>query len=321
MNIPLIDAELVHANLKMTECIDAMEELYSYEESSMIRQPKRVVTHIDDESVILTMPSFSDRLGMFAVKIVTEYKKNPEKYSLPVQGGLTVLMNSRNSSVLALLDSPTITSIRTGAVSGVATKHLSRSDSHEVGCIGSGQQARAMLEAVFAVREIKHAKVYSRDPKNSNLFAAQMSEKLGIPVKAELDRKSATGGVDILNVATNSSIPVVRWEDVPKNAHINSVGTLPDRRELDLDTVVNSELFVDTKEGVLNEAGDIIHAIRSGKLKESDIKADLFQLLARTRDGRTNESGTTLFKSVGFALQDVYASNRVYRRLSKSDDS
>ena len=177
MNFQLINAEEVHANLEMAECINAMEELYSHEESFMIRQPKRVVTHIDDESVILTMPAFSDRLGMFAVKIVTEYKRNPETYSLPVQGGLTVLMNSRNSSILAMLDSPTITSIRTGAVSGLATKYLSRADSEKVGSIGSGQQARAMLEAVCVVRKIKRAKVYSRDPKNSSLFAAEMSNK------------------------------------------------------------------------------------------------------------------------------------------------
>ena len=87
-----------------------------------------------------------------------------------------------------------------------------------------------------------------------------------------------------------------------------------------LDTVVNSSLFVDTKEGVLNEAGDVIHAISSGKLKESDIKADLFQILAGTCKGRIDGTGTTLFKSVGFALQDVYACDRVYRKLSKSDD-
>jgi len=257
---------------------------------------------------------------MFAVKIVTEYKRNPGKYSMPVQGGLTVLMNSRNSSILAMLDSPSITSIRTGAVSGLATKYLSRADSQQVGSIGSGQQARAMLEAVCAVRKIQRVKVYSRDPKNSNLFAAEMAEKLDIPIEAVTDRKKAAESVDILNVATNSSTPVVNWEEIPENVHINSVGTLPERRELDLDTIVNSELYVDTKEGVLNEAGDVMHAIHSGKLKESDVRADLFQLVTQSCPGRTNETKTTLFKSVGFALQDVYASSRVYHKVSKSDD-
>jgi ornithine cyclodeaminase len=298
-----------------------MEELYSNEESSMILQPKRVVTHIDNESVILTMPSFSTRLGLFAVKIVSEYKKNPEKNSLPVQGGLTVLMSSRSSSILALLDSPTITSIRTGAVSGLATKYLSRSASQEVGSIGSGQQARAMLEAACVVRKIKHAKVFSRDSRNSNLFAVEMSDKLDITVEAVRDRKSASEGVDILNVATNSSIPVLSWDEIPKNIHINSVGTLPERRELDLDTIVNSELYVDTKVGVLSDAGDVIHAVHSGKLKESTIKGDLFELVTGTRQAKTDLSGTTLFKSVGFALQDVYACNRVFHNVSRSNNS
>jgi len=325
MNVPIISADQVQSNLMMEECIEAMQELYTNEGSSMSKQPRRIVTAIDSDSVVLTMPAFSRNLGLFAVKIVTEFKKNPEKYSLPIQGGLTVLMNSKNSEILAMLDSPAITAIRTGAVAGLATKILSRANSRSIGSIGSGQQAKTMLEAVCSVRRsIKSAKVYSRNQDNSKRFASEMEKKLGLSIEAVPDRKLATKDADILNVATNSASPVISWEDIMPDTHINSVGTLPDRRELDLETVIRSQLYVDTKEGVLSEAGDVLYAINSGRMEATSIKGDLFELVADPgKFSRTNEPQVTLFKSVGFALQDIYAGAHVYRNIfrRKSDNS
>ncbi len=323
MNVPILSGDQVRANLSMADCIDAMEDLYSKESSSFSRQSKRIVTSVDSDSVVLTMPAFSERLGLFVVKIVTEFKRNPERYSLPVQGGLTLLMSSKSSQVLAMLDSPAITALRTGAVSGLATRYLSREDSERVGLIGSGQQARSMLEAVCTVRKkIKYAKVYSRNRSNGARFASEMKDRLGIEITAVSDRKTALKDIDILNVATNSSTPVVAWEEIPPDSHVNSVGTLPERREMDLQTILNSDLFVDTREGVIEEAGDVLHAIQSGNLSPSDIKADLFELVSRSKAKKSDSGRVTLFKSVGFALQDVYASDRVWKSLSaKSNDS
>ena len=322
MNVPTLTADQVQSNLAMKDCISAMEELYSHEADSVSKQPKRIVTVIDPDSVILTMPSFSEKLALFAVKIVTEFKRNPENYSLPVQGGLTILMDSRNSATLAMLDSPAVTALRTGAVSGLATKILSRQDSSQLGVIGSGQQARAMLEAVCSVRKIKSARVYSRNQSNSTRFALEMQEKLGLPIESVSDRRTAMNNADILNVATNSSTPVVAWEEIASGTHINSVGTLADRRELDLETILRSDLYVDTKEGVLAEAGDVLYALKSEQLKPSDIKGDLFELVSSTRKfSRKNETQVTLFKSVGFALQDVYASAYIYRNFLRGNSN
>jgi alanine dehydrogenase len=323
MEVPILEADQVQSHLSMEECISCMEELFSKESSSTLVQPRRVVTSLDPDSVVLTMPAFSEKLGLFGVKVVTEFKKNPEKYSLPVQGGLTILLDSKNSSVMALLDSPAITALRTGAVSGLATRILSREDSQKVGLIGSGQQAKTMLEAVFTVRkQLDSAKVYSRNPDNAKHFAAEMSTKLGVPVTAVSERRDALREADIVNVATNSSTPVLEWEEIQPGAHVNSVGTLPDRRELDLETVARSKLFVDTREGVLNEAGDVLHAIRAGRLTESAIHGDLFELVKGTvRTSSADEKHVTLFKSVGFGLQDLYACHRAYHNFLRSDHS
>ena len=302
----------------MAECIDAMEDLYYNEEENISKQPMRTVLHVDHDSVILTMPAFSPRLSRFAVKIVTEYKNNPIKYSLPVQGGATVMMDSRDSSVLATFDSPTITAIRTGAVSGLATKYLARDDSESVAVIGSGQQARTILEAVCCVRKIRHVSVYSKTYANATQFSNEMQEALGVEIVPFKDRSSALKGSDIIIVATNSALPVVDWNEIPEGAHINSVGTLPDRRELDLETVCNSAIFVDTREGVLKEAGDVINAIQSGRITEEHVIGSLATLTKKESLGRSSSKQVTLFKSVGFALQDVYACERVYRKLPEN---
>ncbi len=304
----------------MGECMDVLESMYKDEAGSLSEQAPRVLTRIDDASIILTMPGYSKILGRFAVKLVSEYKKNPERYGRKVQGGLVILMDSRSSENLALIDSRALTAVRTGALSGLATKLLSRKDSRKVAVIGSGQQAKTMLEAVCVAREIEEARVYSREYAHAKEFARQMEEQLKLPVKAAQERRELQAKTsNIILVATNSSTPVLSWrEDVHEGVHINSIGTLPERLELDLDTVCNSRLFVDTKEGVLREAGDIMNAIKTKRINETHILGDLADVLLGKVEGRKSDTEVTLFKSVGFALLDVYAANAVYERTTRN---
>lgn len=313
----MLDAERVRENLSMTECIRAMEDLYLNFSRESPTQPMRILTRIDSDSIILTMPSHSTRLGLFAVKIVSEYRENPRRYSLQVQGGVIVLMNSKNSEVLAILDSAEVTAIRTGAVSGLATRLLAKKDAKSVAIIGSGQQAGTQLEALCRVRDIRRAKVFSRNYSNAERFAKEMTTRFGIPVMPEIERKNALKDVDIIVLATNSASPVLDWSEVPEGTHINSIGTLPERREVDVETVCNSRLYVDFEEGVRKEAGDVMNAIESGRISSNHIVGDLSDLLTGICPARTNDKEVTLFKSVGFGMQDVYASSVIYEKLSK----
>ncbi|MDA4129468.1 MAG: ornithine cyclodeaminase family protein [Thaumarchaeota archaeon] len=314
-----IDAETVAKSYPVSECIETMEDLYRNEGTTQISQPSRSVLKVDDDSVILTMQGYSPRLRRFGVKLVTEYKSNPKKYSLPVQGGTLILLDTENSTVLANVDAPAITAIRTGAVSGLATKYLAKSECEKLGLIGTGQQARTMLKAVLSVRKgIKIVQVYSRNRENVERFSKEMTQEIGLNIEGVSSNEAVLKEVDIINVATNSATPVLRWKDVPRGAHINSIGTLAERTELDLDTVSNSTLFVDTRNGVLKDAGDVISAIGSGRITKDKIKGDLSDLVNRKVSGREDDSEVTLFKSVGTALQDVYASSWIYEKISKS---
>ena len=299
--IPNIEAAEVQRLLTMQECIGVVEQLYLNESENIYQQPIRTVTRVDADSVILSMPAYSPRLKRFAVKVVTEFKNNPAKYSLPVQGGLILLLDAKNSSILATLDAPMITAIRTGAVSGVATKLVARKDSKTVAVVGSGEQARTQLEAVCAVRTISEVSVYSRNISNSTRFAREMSQELGILVRAHESRRAALANADIVILATNSATPVLDWSEVPKGCHINSIGTLPTHAELDVETVAHSRIFVDNKTAVPLEAGDMLNALNSGRIAKKDIQGELSDLLLHRVVGRNSDDQVTLFKSVGFA--------------------
>jgi alanine dehydrogenase len=290
--------------------------MYFDEADNIGTQPMRTLLRPSNDSLVLVMPAHSKFLKRLSVKVISEFKNNPHNFGLPVQGGKTLLIDAKNSESLAILDSSMLTSIRTGAVSGLATKILARKDSKVVGIIGSGQQARTMLEAICAVRRISNAKVYSPISENAERYGKEMSEKLRIQVNVAKERSLATKEADIIILATNSSNPVVSWRDVPEGCHINSVGTLPERRELDDETIANSKLFVDFRDGVLKEAGDFMHAIESGIIPPHNIKADLSELVRGSKAGRDSEKQVTLFKSVGFALQDVYAASSVYDSIA-----
>jgi alanine dehydrogenase len=308
-----IDAAEINQRLPMIDCIEAMERMFAQEKEQISSQPLRLLTTLNRDSLIMCMPAHSMLLNRYAVKIVSEFKLNPKLYSLPIQGGVIVFIDSLNSTVLALLDSPAITEIRTAAVSGLATKLLSRKDSESVGIIGSGAESRRILEAVLTVRpKLKSAKVFSLHFSNAQRFANEMSKMLGLPVEAHNDRKQVMSSADILIVATNSKSPVTNWSDVKPGCHINSIGVY--QTEIDESTVQNSALFVDSKQSVLAEAKDVSDAIKAGKISEDHIRGDLGEVLDGSKRGRTIETEVTLFKSVGFALQDVYACSYVVDR-------
>jgi ornithine cyclodeaminase/alanine dehydrogenase-like protein (mu-crystallin family) len=295
-----------------------MEEMYAGAAGDLEIQPGRQVTRVNSDSAILTMPSYSPRLNRFAVKIVTEFKKNPQAFGLRRQGGITILMDGRNARVLALVDSASLTAVRTGAVSGLATKLLSRKDSQRVGLLGSGEQARTQLEAVCEVRSIREARVYSPHLVHARRFALEMAEKTGVEVTPCHDPSQAAAGADILIAATNSASPVLHWEDVPSGCHITSIGTLPDRAELAPEVISRSSVYVDTVEGVFREAGDVILAVKEGLFSRDRVVADLAGLVRRPALGRKRDDEVTLFKSVGFGLQDLYACSYLFDKVSSN---
>ncbi|HEV2138197.1 MAG TPA: ornithine cyclodeaminase family protein [Nitrososphaerales archaeon] len=311
----IVGAKAVKSAFGMKAAIGVVEEMLRRGATEIQSQPARSVLKVGQDSFILTMPAYSSNLGRCAVKIVTEFKKNPEKNNLPVQGGSILLIDCDNSRVLAMLDSPTVTEVRTGALTGLATRILSRPESCKVGVVGSGKEARTHLEAVCAVRRIKEARVASKNLSHAKQFAEEMSQKLEIGVDAVGTPREAARGADVVIAATSAATPVLSSVDISDGCHLNSIGTLPNRRELSSDLISRASVFVDTRAGVLKEAGDVMQAVKEGKFSDAMIKADLAELVLSKRPGRSSSSEVTLFKSVGFALADVYSASYIYDKI------
>lgn len=305
----------VEALLTMPETIEAVENGFRRYAAGDVVMPQRMATAIEPyQGIYLTMPCFvGGDPGTVTVKVVAIYGENPARFGLPALQGLLLLYDAATGKALALIDAEQVTAMRTGAVSGVATKYLARGDARTVTLFGAGPQARAQLEAVCAVRDIRRCLLVTRSGAHDAEFVQTMGAKLGIAVTPLRDVRAAVEQADILCTATNSVRPLFEGAWLRPGTHINAVGSFTARMcELDPATVRRSRVFVDSHTAAQIEAGEIVQAIAAGVIAYSHVAGDLGSLLQGNVAGRTSESEITLFKSVGLGLQDTVTAARVY---------
>jgi thiomorpholine-carboxylate dehydrogenase len=229
----------------------------------------------------------------------------------------TILLNDPETGApLAVMDGRLITEMRTAAVSAAATKLLVAPNAKILAILGSGVQAHSHVEALLLVRQFEEIRVWSPTKSHAEQFAKEINAKLRSwhrhPADGTLagsqchatSAKEAVSGADVVVTATNSKIPVLHGAWLKPGCHVNAVGACrPDWRELD-DDAMRSVIFVDSREAALKESGDVI-------LSRAKIYAELGEALAGKIPPRANE--TTIFKSLGMAVEDIAAALLVYR--------
>jgi ornithine cyclodeaminase/alanine dehydrogenase-like protein (mu-crystallin family) len=272
----VLDATTTRQALPMVDAIQAMEHAFSGETEAPLR------------SLVgpsLVMPGVLDDL--MAVKVVSIVPGNP--------AGLVVVFGA-DGSPLGVVDGPTITAIRTGAGSGLATRVLARDGASTLAMLGSGAMAFDQVEAVRAVRPIQEVFVWSRTLENARAFA----ERVGGEAAADADE--AVRQADIVSCATPARTPLFSEDSVRSGTHINAVGAFtPEMTELAADLLERAYVVVDDIEAAASEAGDLIQADRQPNTTLRDLLA-----------GKHPQIGedVTVFKSVGVAAQDVAAAGR-----------
>lgn len=214
---------------------------------------------------------------------------------------------------LAIMDGAAITALRTGAASGVATDLLARHDASSVALFGAGAQSCTQLAAMCAVRSIRAARVVDVDRARRTAFAEQMSRQLNLDVVPAESSREALQGADIVCTATTSREPVFDDADVPDGLHINAVGAFrADCAEIPPRTVQRARIVVDQVAAALDEAGDLLRPLAAGIIEREQVSTELGHILSEQRPGRCHEQEITLFKSVGIAIQDLYAAQTAY---------
>lgn len=313
----VLTAAQVRAVLPMREAILAMGAAFRAFSSGTALVPQR--TRIDipgGDSHALFMPVFMEgRDPVLAVKAVQVYPGNHNTV-LPVVSASVLLMDGRTGMPVACIEGSSLTAIRTGAASGLATDLLSRPDSGSLCIIGAGVQAWTQLEAVCAVRDISRVSLYDPTPAKARAIIAGMAGKQTIPenmVVAE-NTRDAVSGADILCTATTSHRPVFHSGDIEDGVHINAIGSyLPTMQEIPEEVICRAKVFVDSRDAVMAESGDLIIPIERGLISPGHVHAEIGEILGGKKTGRTENGEITLFKSVGIAVQDAAAAYAAYQ--------
>ena len=279
----------------MEELIPAMEKALIDFSAGKVTQPMRSVIKVDPPGGFYgMMPALtSEGLGQ---KIVTFYPQNAER-GIPTHMATIFLVDPETGTPIAVMDGTLITEMRTAAVSAAATKLLAPPDAKVLAILGSGVQARSHVEALRLVRNFEEIRTWSPTTVNAERFAKEIGAKA-------MSAEAAVRDADVVVTATSSKMSILRGAWLKPGCHVNAVGACrPDWRELDDEAMANV-VFVDSREAAMKESGDII-------LSGTKIYAELGEALAGKVPSRANE--TTVFKSLGMAVEDIAAALLVYR--------
>jgi ornithine cyclodeaminase len=312
--IRILGPEVLRELVPMEDAITAVREGFVALFSGRARVPQRLHLAAPGGSA-LYMPGFVEGIGL-GVKAVTVFPENA-RVGLPTIHAALLLQDAETGRPIGLVEGGSLTALRTGAATGVATDLLSRPEPSVVGLIGSGVQARTQLEAVCAVREVTQVRVYSRSEERRLAFVAWARTQpwiRGASVWSAPSASLAVRGADIVITATTSQVPVFDASEVRPGTHINAIGSFtPQMRELPADLVARARVFVDSLEAAQAEAGDLILAALEGKLDWREV-TEIGAVAAGARPGRRSPEEITLFKSVGHAVQDLAVGMLALRR-------
>lgn len=301
--------------LSMKEAIDAVEKAFCELAKGSVLMPSRAVMRIEEYGgSFLLMPSYLKGANTLATKIITVYPGNLER-GLPTIIAWMAVNDPETGMLEAVIEANYLTAVRTGAVTGVAARHLAPKHSRVAAIIGCGVQGRAQAWAIAEVFELDAFRVFDIHHERMKRFAAEMEENLGVEIATMKNVKDAVKDADIVVTATTSSKPVVDRGWLGDQVHVSAIGSFyPDHRELDTMTVKDGKVVVDSRAAALTEAGDIIIPLREGAITEDHIYSELGDILIGRNKGRTRNDGLTIFKGVGLAIQDSSVARLVLRK-------
>jgi ornithine cyclodeaminase len=305
------DAAEIRARLPWPRMLAALDAMLKDDVAAPLRANHPIGVPGEAAATLLLMPAWRSgrRIG---VKLVTVFPGNALRNERAV-AAVYALFDARNGVPLALFDGEEITARRTAGASAYAASRLARADARHLVLVGSGRLARGLVEAHCEVRPIERVSLWSRTPEHAQAAAAAMAND-GLPVTAVRDLERAVREADIVSCATLSTAPIVCGAWLSPGVHLDLVGAFNARmRETDDDAIARAELIVvDNRAAALAEGGDIVQAMKSGVIGEADIAADLAGLAHGAHPGRTRADEVTVFKSVGFALEDLAAAEAVF---------
>jgi len=309
----ILSGEDVKQVLDIAELFEALKEGFRLLAEGQWKVPLRTAIDIsNDEGVALFMPAYCEGLSAAGVKLVTVMSGNREK-NLPLIHSVYVYLSAQTGQIKSLMDAEVLTGVRTATTSVLVADLAGKSSGRVLAIFGTGVQAWFHVEAFTKLFSISEVLVYGHTPDLSEEFAVRIERQFRMParraVMAELKR------ADLICTCTTSPDPVFEWKDIRPGVHITGVGSYrPNTREIGTQVVKNSAVIVDSYEGALHEAGDIVIPINEGAIPRHHIYASIAELVSGAKQAPHDQGKTTLFKSLGMALEDLVAADLAYRK-------
>ncbi len=303
----LITDSEVQRLLQKEELVHCMEEGFRTRYLS-VRVPVRTQVATEDQSVVLFMPCYDPANASLGMKVVKVRPHAPAGERVRAQ---FLLLDPASGAPQAVIEGNALTDLRTAAVSAVATRFLARENAAVLAVFGTGRQARAHVRVLPAVHSFTQVLVCGSTVEAGEAFAHEVARELGIEAHAAGARMCASQA-DVICTCTTSDVPLFEGAWLRPGTHLNLVGAFrPQSREVDDSTVARARVVVDTYAGALAEAGDLLIPMNQGTVGREHIVAELHELIAGKKVGRRAPNEITLFKSVGYALEDLIAAELV----------
>ncbi|WP_419418449.1 ornithine cyclodeaminase family protein [Legionella sp. D16C41] len=313
MSLTLLSLAEVKQSISMLEAIDALEKAFIQLAHQSVNMPLRTGIPIaEEEALMLTMPAYLAQHKALGLKVVSVFPHNLT-HNKPAINGIVMLLDASTGEPKVVMDGAYLTALRTGAVSGLATRYFAPADAKHLAIIGSGAQAYMQLEAVSAVRPITHVSIWSRTIENAKSLAQKINKNYEVQVYSTI--QEAVKHADVICTVTSSTEPLIDLAMLKPNVHINAIGShSPTMQEISAAVLKEAIVFVDQVEAALKEAGEIINALKHQTLA----KTALFEIGPWLTHKTPNYQHTlTVFKSVGLAIQDLSVAEVVYQNALK----
>lgn len=306
--------------LTLDECITAVEDAFAQHAHGKTAPPGVLGMHAPDGGFHIKAALLTLDRPYFAAKTNSNFAQNGARHNLPTIQGVVVLCDATNGFPLAVMDSISITALRTAAATAVAAKYLARKESAVALVCGCGIQGAMQLRALCRVLQPRQIHAYDQDPLKAAAFAKSLSGELGIPITTASDLGAAVAGSDIVITCTTSKRFFITHDMVSAGTFIAAVGAdNPQKQEIDPKLLAKHTVVVD----ILDQCcaiGDLHHAIDAKVMTPADVHAELGQVVAGIKPARTRDDEIIVFDSSGTALQDVAAAAAVYRRALEHEE-
>lgn len=318
MRILTLTNEQVLGLAEMKSCVDELESSFVQVSKGEVESPVRGRFRMSDVRNILMMPSLiRGKANTVSLKLVSVYPDLGP--ATPSTRAVVLLVDGSDGAVKCIMGGTALTQVRTGAVSGLSCRYLARRDSRSLAMIGAGGQGFYQISGVASQLAIDRVSIFDIDKERQRLLAARCEEELGLEAHPAPTVREAAAGADVVITATTSKKPVLGSEEVADGSHVVAIGAYtPESRELTTPLISRAQIYVDSVEAAMEEAGDLLIPIREGAITKASIRGDLAGLAAGAVGGRRTDSEVTVFKAVGLAFEDNAVGWMIYQRALAS---